>query len=149
MHTTLYSSKDRHLCSVYSNANLCSVISYPLAIVNVFVAGALIHLYLNRSKWNWNPPISASLPVAIFFLLSNIYLVVAPFVPPTDGNSVYETLPYYLHCLVGIAIILAGGVYWLVWAVILPKIGNYTLEREEVVNQIDGWERHVFRKIPN
>jgi hypothetical protein len=82
-------------------------------------------------------------------LLSNIYLVVAPFVPPTDGNSVYETLPYYLHCLVGIAIILAGGVYWLVWAIILPKIGNYTLEREEIVDSIDGWERHVFRKIPN
>ncbi|PVH97418.1 amino acid transporter [Periconia macrospinosa] len=128
---------------------ILNVISYPLAIVNVFVAGALIHLYLNRAKWNWHPPISATLPVAVFFLLSNIYLVVAPFVPPEDGDSVYETLPYYLHCLVGIAIILAGGVYWLVWAVILPKIGNYRLEREEVVDNIDGWERHVFRRVPN
>lgn len=128
---------------------ILNVISYPLAVINVFVAGALVHLYLNRSKWNWNPPISASLPVAIFFLLSNIYLVVAPFVPPTDGNSVYETLPYYLHCIVGIAIILAGGVYWLVWAVILPKIGNYRLEREEIVDEIDGWERHVFKRVPN
>lgn len=128
---------------------ILNVISYPLAVVNVFVAGALVHLYLNCTKWNWNPPIKASLPVAIFFLLSNIYLVVAPFVPPSDGNSVYETLPYYLHCLVGIAIILAGGVYWLVWAVILPKLGNYRLEREEIVDDIDGWERHIFRKVPN
>ncbi|KAH7094392.1 high-affinity methionine permease [Paraphoma chrysanthemicola] len=128
---------------------ILNVISYPLAVVNVFVAGGLVHLYLNRSKWNWNPPISATLPVVIFFLLSNIYLVVAPFVPPTDGNSVYETLPYYLHCLVGIGIILAGGVYWLVWAVILPKIGGYRLERDEVVDEIDGWERHIFRKVPN
>ncbi|KAF2027847.1 amino acid transporter [Setomelanomma holmii] len=128
---------------------ILNVISYPLAVVNVFVAGALIHLYLNRSKWNWNPPISATLPVAIFFLLSNIYLVVAPFVPPTDGQSVYESLPYYLHCLVGIGIIAAGGVYWLVWAVILPKIGRYRLERHEVVDDIDGWERHIFRKVPN
>ncbi|KAH8708345.1 amino acid/polyamine transporter I [Phaeosphaeriaceae sp. PMI808] len=127
---------------------ILNVISYPLAIVNVFVAGALIHLYLNRSKWNWNPPISASLPVAIFFLLSNIYLAVAPFMPPTDGSSVYQSLPYYLHCLVGIAIIVAGGVYWLVWAVILPRIGNYTLEKEVVIADFDGWERHVFRHVP-
>jgi len=127
---------------------ILNVISYPLAIVNVFVAGALIHLYLNRSKWNWNPPFSASLPVAIFFLLSNIYLVIAPFVPPTDDNSVYETLPYYLHCIVGFGIIAMGGVYWLVWAVILPKIGHYRLEREVVVDEIDGWERHVFKHVP-
>lgn len=125
------------------------MISYPLAIVNVFVAGALIHLYLHKAAWQWNPPIKATLPVAVFFLLSNIYLTVAPFVPPTDGNSVYETLPYYLHCLVGIAIIVAGGIYWVIWAVLLPRIGHYRLEREVVVDEIDGWERHVFKKLPN
>ena len=125
------------------------MISYPLAIVNVFVAGALIHLYLHKAEFNWNAPIKATLPVAVFFLLSNIYLTVAPFVPPSDGNSVYETLPYYLHCVVGIAIIAAGGVYWVIWAVVLPKLGGYTLEREVVVDDIDGWERHVFRRVPN
>lgn len=61
----------------------------------------------------------------------------------------YETLPYYLHCLVGIAIIVAGGVYWVIWAVVLPKFGGYRLEREVVVDDIDGWERHVFRRVPN
>jgi hypothetical protein len=126
-----------------------SVISYPLAIVNVFVAGALIHLYLHKAAWQWNPPIKATLPVAVFFLLSNIYLTVAPFVPPSDGNSVYESLPYWSHCVVGIGIIAAGGVYWLIWAVLLPKIGHYRLEREVVVDEIDGWERHVFRHVPN
>ncbi|KAF1979462.1 amino acid transporter [Bimuria novae-zelandiae CBS 107.79] len=128
---------------------ILNVISYPLAIVNVFVAGALIHLYLHKEAWNWNPPIKATLPVAVFFLLSNIYLTVAPFVPPSDGNSVYETLPYYLHCVVGIGIILAGGVYWVIWAIILPKVGRYTLEREVVVDEIDGWERHVFKRVPH
>lgn len=127
---------------------LFSVITYPLSVINVFVAGALIHLYLNRSKWNWNPPFSATLPVAIFFLLSNIYLVIAPFVPPSNGQSVYESLPYYLHCLVGIGILAAGGVYWLVWAIILPKIGGYELVRETTVDEIDGWERNVFKKRP-
>ncbi|PGH12205.1 hypothetical protein AJ80_06825 [Polytolypa hystricis UAMH7299] len=125
---------------------ILNVISYPLAIVNTFVAGALIHLYRKREKYNWHPPVNATLPVVIFFLLSNIYLVVAPFVPPTDGQNVYETLPYYLHCVVGIAIIVAGGFYWIVWAQLLPRLGNYKLEHE-VVLQDDGWTRKQFTKV--
>ncbi|KZL86882.1 amino acid permease, partial [Colletotrichum incanum] len=127
---------------------ILNLISYPLAIINVFVAGGLAYLYLNRKEWNWNPPISATLPVTLFFMLSNIYLVIAPFVPPEEGQNVYETLPYYLHCVVGIAIIVAGGLYWVVWAKILPKIGKYELVRETVVDEIDGWERNVFFRRP-
>ncbi|PHH84321.1 hypothetical protein CDD83_2119 [Cordyceps sp. RAO-2017] len=125
-----------------------NLISYPLAIINVFVAGALIHLYRNRQSWNWNPPLKATLPVTIFFLLSNIYLVIAPFVPPEEGNGIYENLPYWIHCVVGFGVIFAGGLYWLVWAVILPKIGRYELVRETTVDEIDGWERNVFYKRP-
>ncbi|OLN81437.1 High-affinity methionine permease 8 [Colletotrichum chlorophyti] len=127
---------------------ILNLISYPLAVINVFVAGGLAYLYLNRAAWNWNPPISATLPVTVFFFLSNVYLVIAPFVPPEEGQSVYKSLPYYLHCVVGIAIIVAGGLYWVVWAKILPKIGKYELVRETVVDEIDGWERNVFFKRP-
>lgn len=125
-----------------------SLISYPLAIVNTFVAGGLLHLYLHRKAWDWYPPINATLPVVVFFLLSNIYLVVAPFVPPEDGQNVYQNLPYWIHCVVGFGIILAGGVYWLFWALILPRVGRYELVRETVVDDIDGWERTVFVKRP-
>ena len=59
---------------------------------------------------------------------------------------VYEELPYWIHCVVGFGIIAAGGVYWLAWAVVLPKLGGYRLEREVVVGGIDGWERNVFVK---
>ncbi|KAH6995142.1 amino acid/polyamine transporter I [Ilyonectria destructans] len=127
---------------------ILNLISYPLAIVNTFVAAGLVHLYLNRAAWKWNPPISASLPVIVFFMLSNIYLVIAPFVPPEDGQNVYESLPYWIHCVVGFAVIAAGGLYWLGWAVILPKLGNYELVRETVVDDIDGWESNVFFKRP-
>ncbi|KAG7117963.1 High-affinity methionine permease like protein [Verticillium longisporum] len=128
---------------------LLNLISYPLAIINVFVAGGLVHLYLNRSAWNWNPPFSASLPVVIFFLLSNIYLVVAPFVPPpTPDQNQYKNLPYWIHCVTGFAVLFAGGIYWAVWAKILPRIGKYELVRETVVDDIDGWERNVFFKRP-
>jgi len=69
-------------------------------------------------------------------------------VPPEDGVSVYETLPYYLHCVVGIAIIAGGGVYWLIWAIVLPKLGKYELVRETSFDEIDGWERSHFVKRP-
>ncbi|KAK0614674.1 amino acid permease-domain-containing protein [Immersiella caudata] len=125
---------------------ILNLISYPLAIVNTFVAAGLLHLYLNRKEWNWNPPITATMPVVIFFMLSNIYLVAAPFVPPENGQNIYKTLPYWIHCVVGFGIIAAGAVYWLVWAVILPRIGGYELVREMTVDEIDGWESSVFAK---
>jgi len=125
-----------------------SVISYPLAIINSFVAAGLIHLYLNKDSWNWNPPFKATLPIVVFFFLSNVYLVIAPFVPPDPGQNIYNTLPYYLHCVVGWGIIAGGGVYWLVWAIILPKLGNYRLERQTVVDEVDGWERSFFVRRP-
>lgn len=126
---------------------ILNVISYPLAIVNVFVAGGLVHLYLHREKYNWHPPIKATLPVTIFFLLSNIYLVVAPYIPPeTPDQNVYNDLPYYLHCVVGTGIVLAGGVYWLIWARLLPKLGGYKLRKEVFIDD-DGWSRSIFVKV--
>ncbi|KAG5966116.1 hypothetical protein E4U58_002582 [Claviceps cyperi] len=125
-----------------------NLISYPLAIINVLVAGALVHLYRNRERRQWHPPISATLPVVLFFLTSNIYLVIAPFIPPEKGNGVYESLPYYIHCVVGFGVLAAGGLYWLVWAVLLPRFGHYELVEETVVDEIDGWERRVFHKRP-
>ncbi|KAL2151718.1 hypothetical protein VTH82DRAFT_6816 [Thermothelomyces myriococcoides] len=127
---------------------ILNVISYPLAIVNAAVAGGLVYLYLNRKSWGWNPPISATLPVVVFFFLSNIYLIIAPFVPPEEGQNIYQSLPYWIHCVVGFGIIFAGGIYWLLWAVVLPRIGRYELVRETVVDDIDGWERTVFFRRP-
>jgi amino acid transporter len=88
-----------------------NLISYPLAIVNTFVAIGLVYLYINRQSWGWNPPVKATLPVVVFFLLSNIFLVVAPFAPPEDGQSIYKSMPYWTHNVVAFGVIGAGGVY--------------------------------------
>ena len=125
-----------------------SVISYPLAIVNSFVAAGLVWLYFHRDTYEWHPPFRATLPVAGFFFATNVYLVVAPFVPPDPGQSIYDSLPYWSHCVVGWGVIAGGGVYWLVWAKLLPKIGRYELVRETTVNEIDGWERSYFVRKP-
>ncbi|EPS30529.1 High-affinity methionine permease [Penicillium oxalicum] len=128
---------------------LLNLISYPLAIVNVFVALGLIHIYLNQSvKFpDWSPGIRATLPVTTFFLVSNIYLVIAPYMPPDEGQNVYEHLPYYLHCVVALALFALGALYYVVWAVFLPRWGGYVLVKESVVDA-DGWSRSVFTRLP-
>ncbi|CAL3973330.1 hypothetical protein PZA11_005598 [Diplocarpon coronariae] len=131
---------------------ILNVISYPMAIINAAVAIALIVLYIqpfsaSRNPQQWAPPVRATLPVAIFFLLSNIFLIAAPYVPPSAGQNVYKTLPYWLHCVVGLGIFALGALYWVVWAKILPSIGRYELVKEKVVGY-DGWTSHVFLKKP-
>jgi hypothetical protein len=48
--------------------------------------------------------------------------------------------------VVGFGLVGLGGVYWLIWAVLLPKLGGYTLARKEEVGS-DGLTRKVFYKI--
>lgn len=125
-----------------------SLISYPLAIVNIFVSYGLIHIYFHRSAYpDFLPKIRATLPVTIFFFLSNVYLAIAPYVPPSDGESVYESLPYYLHCVVALGIFAVGGIYWVIWARILPRIGGYKLQVKTIIED-DGWSRSLFVKVP-
>lgn len=125
-----------------------SLISYPLSIVNVFVSAGLIYIYLFPHRHpTWAPGIRATLPVAVFFFLSNLYLTIAPYVPPDAGESVYEDIPYYLHCVVALGVFAAGAVYYVFWAILLPRLGGYTLVKETIVGR-DGWSRSVFVKTP-
>ncbi|EJT69010.1 hypothetical protein GGTG_13407 [Gaeumannomyces tritici R3-111a-1] len=91
-----------------------------------------------------NPPITATLPVVVFFQLKNVYFVVAPFVPSEGGQNSHDHLPYWIHCAVSIDIVFVGGVYWFVWAAAPPRIAEYELGRETVVDPIAGQERTAF-----
>lgn len=114
----------------------------------MFVSGGLIYIYLNRSKFpTFSPVIRATLPVTIFFFLSQVYLVIAPYIPPDAGESVYETLPYYLHCVVALGVFAFGAIYYVFWAILIPRMYGYTLVKETVVSS-DGWSRDVFSRVP-
>ncbi|RAK82528.1 high affinity methionine permease [Aspergillus fijiensis CBS 313.89] len=128
---------------------LVNLITYPLSLVNVFVSAGLIYIYLTKSKKfpDWAPGIRATLPVTVFFFLSNVFLVVAPYIPPSAGQSVYKSLPYYLHCVVALGIFALGAIYYVVWAILMPRFGGYILVKESVIDA-DGWSRSVFTKMP-
>lgn len=126
---------------------IMNLISYPMNIINFFVSGGLLWIYWQRrqGKVEWNPPIKAGVFVTTFFLLANLYLVVAPYVPPTDGESVYNHLPYWIHCVVAWGIFGFGGCYYLVTAQILPKIGKYKLHSEEILGDDGFWRTNITK----
>lgn len=129
---------------------IMNLISYPLNIVNTFVGIGLIYITVqsHRGKLSWNPPIKATLPVTVYFTLASIYLVVAPYIAPSKGQSVYKQLPYWLHCVVAIGILGFGGLYWVLWAVILPKLGGYYLHPIQVLDKEDKFWRTRIIKVP-
>lgn len=129
---------------------ILNLISYPLNVVNTVVAAGL--LYLNYRKWKgkaeWNPPIKATVPVVAFFFLSSLYLIIAPYIPPSHGQHVYNSLPYWIHPVVTWGVFGIGFVYWLFWAKILPRFGGYTLVVKEVLGD-DGFWRNKIYKLSN
>ncbi|EAZ63087.1 high affinity methionine permease [Scheffersomyces stipitis CBS 6054] len=127
-----------------------NLISYPLNVVNTVLAGGLLYVYYQRYRGltEWNPPIKATLPVVAFFFLASLYLIVAPYIPPVKGQTVYNSLPYWIHAVVTWGVFGIGLVYWIVWAKILPKIGNYTLVSKEIIGE-DGFWRNKIYKIAN
>lgn len=126
------------------------MISYPLSVVNILVSGGLIHIYVYPSRYpDWAPGIRASLPVTIFFLMSNVYLTIAPFVPPAEAkDNIYETLPYYTHCLAGLGVFVLGAIYWFAWAKVLPWLMVYDIAEEKVEDE-DGWTRTYAVRVPS
>jgi hypothetical protein len=49
-----------------------------------------------------------------------ILVLVAPFIRPANKVGDTPPLPYYLYCLIGIAVMFFGLLYWAVWRLVLP-----------------------------
>ena len=93
-------------------------------------------------------------------------MVIAPFLRPANGIGDTPPIPYYLsvyflklgsettlksfvlnrYCLVGIAIMVFGIIYWAVWRIVLPKIFGYQLVPNKVILD-DGTVVNVVRSL--
>ncbi|KAK0534508.1 methionine permease [Tilletia horrida] len=129
---------------------ILNVVSYPLNIVNLVISVGLLSLYFHTPaglRAPWSPSFRATWPVVAFFALASLFLVVAPFIPPSQGNSVYASLPYYLHCIVGIGVFVAGALYWVVVFRVLPAVRGYEFKARKTT-LADGTEITVLDKVP-
>lgn len=118
--------------------------TYPGAWINTFVSAGLIYLHLQKRE-NWASPFRSWLPVIVLYMLSNMFLAIVPFIPPT-GNWDADGYPYYVFPIVGVGVLLLGVAYWVVWTKVLPKIGGYRVVAERTVLD-DGGEVVRYAKI--
>ncbi|CCK69013.1 uncharacterized protein KNAG_0B05820 [Huiozyma naganishii CBS 8797] len=126
---------------------IMNLVSYPMNIINFAISVGLLWIYWQRrqGKLEWNPPIKAGVVAITFFALANLYLIVAPYIPPRHGESVYKSMPYWTHCVVTWGVFGVGAVYYLIWNQILPKRGGYTLENKEVLGEDGFWRTKITR----
>jgi hypothetical protein len=63
-----------------------------------------------------------------------ILVLVAPFIRPANKVGDTPPLPYYLYCLIGIAVMFFGLLYWVVWWLVLPYVFKSRLvPRKEIL----------------
>ncbi|KAN0135782.1 high-affinity methionine permease [Lactarius tabidus] len=86
------------------------------------------------------------LPLAFFFVVATAFLLVAPFIRPPGGIGDTPPLPYYLYCLIGIAILVVGVLYWAVWKLVLPYVFGFRLVPKKKVLK-DGTVVTLFEKV--
>ncbi|KAF8590532.1 high affinity methionine permease [Ramaria rubella] len=117
--------------------------SYPFCWINFAISGGLLWLYLSPSgRANWDPPYRAGIPVITLFLLSNLFLAIAPLIPPAPGFSLYEHLPYWSHVAATGTILAVGVAYWYVWTKVMPPFRGNRLNRG-VITQANGVSKSV------
>ncbi|KAL3461993.1 amino acid permease-domain-containing protein [Aspergillus heterothallicus] len=88
--------------------------------------------------------------VAILFnILVQVYLLIMPWYPPPGGSHAGDVSFWYAtYAVTGIAILVACGIYYVIWAYGLPKWNGYQL-RQELLTFDGGEESNRLRKIPN
>lgn len=122
---------------------ILDVASYPLQVIDLFIILGLF--YLRWKKPHLPRPFKVWTPLALFFLLVECFLVIFPYVPPAGGVGDTPPLAYYLYCLIAIAVLMSGVLYWAVWKLVLPYVFKFRLvPRKEVLE--DGTVVTLFSR---
>lgn len=124
------SPKSRSLIPVGDAFNfLLDVIGYPDTLT-MFVAtiGLLI---LRRRAPNLRRPFKVWLPLALFFLAVQVFLMITPFIRPENGKG-DTSLPYWLPPVTPMVVLAGGVIYWVISYVAWPSISFPGLWRKPI-----------------
>ncbi|OBZ67883.1 High-affinity methionine permease [Grifola frondosa] len=110
---------------------ILDVEGYPQQIINFFIVIGLF--WLRWRKPNAVRPFKVWWPLAVFFLAAAVFLLVAPFLRPANKVGDTPPLPYYLYCLVGIAVMAFGVLYWAAWRIVPGWFGYELVPRKETL----------------
>ncbi|KAI8662617.1 hypothetical protein LRP88_06830 [Fusarium phalaenopsidis] len=123
---------------------IVSLSSYPGTIMHLAIVIGLVKLRLKKSE-NFTSPFPAPWPVIGFFVVSNIFLLVMPFIRPPSGKG-NTSLPYWLSPFVAVMILLLGIIYYVLRFVLSPLVFGY--KHEQIQQDLsDGSKITRFRRI--
>ncbi|KAL9065208.1 MAG: hypothetical protein Q9157_007551 [Trypethelium eluteriae] len=85
----------------------------------------------------------------IFTIIVNLYLLVMPWYPPSDGADGGDVSFWYAtYAATGVGILVFCAVYYWVWVYVLPRFGHYRMRQEAVILGEDS-VTHRLVKVPN
>ncbi|KAI9369082.1 high affinity methionine permease [Aspergillus egyptiacus] len=122
---------------------------YPQSMFNFLLSVGLLltrrhrnRLNIPRTEWHaWSV-------VVYFAIIANLYLLVAPWYPPTGGaNGGNVSFWYGTYLVVGISLIGFCVAYYFVYIWLLPKYGKYEF-RQTVITGPAGETSHKLVKVP-
>ncbi|KAJ5762841.1 hypothetical protein N7533_001522 [Penicillium manginii] len=122
---------------------------YPTNIFNFLLVIGLVLIRRRRKALNLpRPEYSAWFISIAFAFLLTLYMLIAPWYPPSTGaNGGDVSFWYGTYLVVGIGLITACVVYYYVWINLIPKYKGYEF-RQTVVEYEDGSIAHQLVKIP-
>ncbi|KAK2046124.1 hypothetical protein LZ31DRAFT_221302 [Colletotrichum somersetense] len=102
---------------------IVSLSSYPTTVLLTAITIGLVKLRFTDRE-NFQSSLRAPWILIVVYLVANIFLVVMPFVRPSNGKG-STSLPYWLSSVVALAILSLGIVYYTLWFVIGPRLIGY------------------------
>lgn len=106
--------------------------SYQAGVLGTLIGGGLLYLQYRKSE-NWTPPFHCHILFILIFILSHLISVIVPFIPPKEGNGVFQSIPYYILPVIGFAILGLAVIYWFCFVKLVPRFRGYKIVVERQV----------------
>ncbi|CAI7592289.1 unnamed protein product [Penicillium glandicola] len=122
---------------------------YPASFFGFLLTIGLVITRVRRARLNLPAPDYKAWHVTVgFAILSNLYMIIMPWYPPSTGATGGDVSFWYAtYVAVAIGIIAICGVYYYVWIKLLPRIQGFKWE-QTILKLDDGALAHRLVRVP-